>query len=152
MRCSAQSKAVNWRSLKTMVDAGLRGPWFHFRGLLARRWVVLFFTCQENSMKYTHLIAAAFMSLGLTACFTLPPGPAGPQGATGDTGAQGKTGYTGATGNTGNSGATGYTGATGATGATGYTGATGETGATGSTGNTGSTGKTGTTTVIVPAR
>jgi len=63
-------------------------------------------------MKYAKLMSATLMSLALSACFTLPAGPAGPQGATGDTGAKGNTGYTGATGDTG---ATGNTGARGTT-------------------------------------
>src|SRR3990167_1843419 len=163
-RCSAQSKGWDVRTLAAMVVAGFwtRGSipedCSHGDGRFSQRF------SKDNVMKYVRLMVAALMTVGLTACFSLPAGPAGPQGATGDTGAQGRTGYTGATGNTGNTGgvgATGYTGATGATGgtgATGYTGATGETGATGNTGstgrtgNTGSTGSTGGTTVIVPAR
>lgn len=175
-RCSAQSNGWDVRTLAAMVVAGFwtRGSipedCSHGDGRFSQRF------SKDNVMKYVRLMVAALMTVGLTACFSLPAGPAGPQGATGDTGAQGRTGYTGATGNTGNTGntggvgatgytgatgATGYTGATGATGgtgATGYTGATGETGATGNTGstgrtgNTGSTGSTGGTTVIVPAR
>ena len=85
-------------------------------------------------MNYSKLIAATLTTLALSACFTLPAGPAGPQGATGHTGATGNTGNTGYTGATGDTGASGGTGATGSTGATGYTGATGDTGATGNTG------------------
>jgi hypothetical protein len=39
-------------------------------------------------MRLLNMIAAAAMTLALSACFTVPPGPAGPPGATGDTGAR----------------------------------------------------------------
>ena len=84
-------------------------------------------------MKYSMVISAAIMALGLSACdrptvVTTPavvnvpvPGPAGPTGATGSTGATGYTGNTGATGNTGNTGATGAEGAEGQRGKGGST-------------------------------
>jgi hypothetical protein len=125
-------------------------------GLLTMTWVVPVSQEEGIIMNYSKLIAATLTTLALSACFTLPTGPAGPQGATGHTGATGNTGNTGYTGATGDTGASGGTGATGSTGATGYTGATGETGATGNTGARGNTGAKGTTSggtvVIVPPR
>ena len=81
-------------------------------------------------MKYSTLLVALVMVLGLSACdkptvVNVPaatvavPGPAGPQGDTGTQGATGIQGDTGSTGNTGNTGATGYDGAKGDTGKTG---------------------------------
>jgi hypothetical protein len=122
-------------------------------GLLTIAWVIPPGQAEGIIMNYSNLIAATLTTLALSACFTLPAGPAGPQGATGSTGATGNTGNTGYTGATGDTGATGHTGATGYTGATGGTGDTGATGSTGARGTTGATGKTsGGTTVIVPAR
>jgi hypothetical protein len=125
-------------------------------GLLTMTWVDPLSQQEGIIMNYSKLIAATLTTLALSACFTLPAGPAGPQGATGHTGATGNTGNTGYTGATGDTGASGGTGATGSTGATGYTGATGDTGATGNTGARGNTGAKGTTSggtvVIVPPR
>lgn len=112
-----------WRDLPTPIFLPPEAD--QFWGLPAARRVVLVTFTEGIIMKHTKLFTAALLPLALTACLSLPAGPAGPQGATGDTGARGSTG------------------------ATGYTGATGDTGATGNTGARGAT--TGTTTVIVPA-
>jgi len=64
---------------------------------------------QRIIMKFSLLLAALVVTLGLAACektVVSQPGPAGATGATGSTGAAGSTGSTGDTGATGKTGDT----------------------------------------------
>jgi hypothetical protein len=106
-----------------------------FSAVVRIRRAAFIHSSRGSSMKYSILLSAVAMALGVTACerpttvVTPPPTVVtvpGPAGATGATGATGSTGYTG------NTGATGSTGATGTTGTTGDTGAKGDPGKKGS--------------------